>query len=103
MRMWILVFFDLPVKTKKQRTDYTKFRKKLLQCGFHMRQFSVYEVHCATTQVATQYTEGIRKAIPKNGKISLFRLSDATCSTALHWSGQVQEAPSLPRSQLTLF
>lgn len=39
---WILVAFDLPVLSKKQRKAATGFRQWLLDDGFHMLQFSVY-------------------------------------------------------------
>ena len=32
--MWILVFFDLPTETKKERKIYTDFRKKIISDGF---------------------------------------------------------------------
>ncbi len=32
--MWILVFFDLPTETKKERKAYTNFRKNLQKDGF---------------------------------------------------------------------
>ncbi|MEA4904017.1 MAG: CRISPR-associated endonuclease Cas2, partial [Petrimonas sp.] len=31
--MWILVFFDLPTETRKERKIYADFRKKLIQDG----------------------------------------------------------------------
>ena len=40
--MWILVFFDLPTETKKERKIYTDFRKKIISDGFTMFQFSIY-------------------------------------------------------------
>lgn len=40
--MWILVAFDIPVLTKKQRKQAAKFRKELLGEGYIMLQFSVY-------------------------------------------------------------
>ena len=40
--MWVLVFFDLPTETKKDRKIYTKFRKDILADGFTMFQFSIY-------------------------------------------------------------
>ena len=39
--MWVLVFFDLPTETKRERKFYAEFRKKLLQDGFTMFQFSI--------------------------------------------------------------
>ena len=40
--MRILVFFDLPVKTKKERREAARFRNFLLTDGYHMIQYSVY-------------------------------------------------------------
>ena len=40
--MRLLVFFDLPVNTKKRRREYARFRKALIQDGFLMLQYSVY-------------------------------------------------------------
>ena len=34
--MRVLIFFDLPVTTKKLRRDYAQFRKALLKDGFMM-------------------------------------------------------------------
>ena len=39
--MWILVFFDLPTDTKKERKAAAKFRKDLMGDGFTMFQFSI--------------------------------------------------------------
>ena len=39
--MRVMVFFDLPVKTKKDRKAYTDFRKFLIKDGFIMVQYSV--------------------------------------------------------------
>ncbi|MCC6447465.1 MAG: CRISPR-associated endonuclease Cas2, partial [Chitinophagaceae bacterium] len=39
--MWILVFFDLPTETKKEKKCYAKFRKGLQEDGFAMFQFSI--------------------------------------------------------------
>jgi len=40
--MRLLVFFDLPVKTKENRRNYSRFRKNLIESGFYMLQESVY-------------------------------------------------------------
>ena len=42
--MWVLVFFDLPTESKRERKLYADFRKKLLQDGFTMFQFSMYGI-----------------------------------------------------------
>jgi CRISPR-associated protein Cas2 len=40
--MRLLVFFDLPVSTKKDRYFASKFRRFLLNDGYDMVQFSIY-------------------------------------------------------------
>ena len=41
--MMLLVCFDLPRDTKENRKEATKYHKKLVELGFTMKQFSVYE------------------------------------------------------------
>ena len=50
--MWILVFFDLPTETKKDKKRYVDFRKNLIKDGFNMFQFSIYIRHCASNENA---------------------------------------------------
>lgn len=40
--MRIVLFFDLPTLTEKNRKEYTRFRKFLIKTGFMMLQESVY-------------------------------------------------------------
>ena len=39
--MWIVVMFDLPTVSKKEKHDYAVFRKSLERDGFVMHQYSV--------------------------------------------------------------
>ena len=50
--MWVLVLFDLPTETKKDKKAYTDFRKNLQKDGFTMFQFSIYIRHCASSENA---------------------------------------------------
>ena len=36
--MWVMVFFDLPTETKKDRKNAAEFRKKLLQDGLLQKE-----------------------------------------------------------------
>lgn len=40
--MWVLVLFDLPTETKKDKKAYVDFKKNLQKDGFTMFQFSIY-------------------------------------------------------------
>ena len=44
--MRMIVFFDLPVGTARERKAATKFRNFLIKDGYHMVQYSVYSRIC---------------------------------------------------------
>ncbi|WP_226895056.1 CRISPR-associated endonuclease Cas2 [Oceanobacillus oncorhynchi] len=67
--MRILLFFDLPVKTKKQRRDYTRFRNYLLDEAFDMMQFSVYCRLCNGHESMERQFEKVRRNLPPKGSI----------------------------------
>lgn len=62
--MWVLVFFDLPTETKKDRKIYTKFRKDILADGFTMFQFSIYLRHCPSRENAEVHIQRLKKYCP---------------------------------------
>ena len=69
--MWVLVFFDLPTDTKKERKVAAKFRKDLLGDGFSMFQFSIYIRHCASFENAKVHISRVKAALPELGKIGI--------------------------------
>lgn len=68
--MWILVFFDLPTKTKRDRKRYTDFRDKLIKDGFTMFQFSIYLRHCASMENANVHIKRVKNYLPPAIKIA---------------------------------
>ena len=74
--MWLIVMFDLPVKTKKQRSEATQFRNHLLDLGFEMSQFSVYFRFCASDSRAIYLISVIEGQLPNGGKVQLLRITD---------------------------
>ena len=74
--MWVLVLFDLPTDTKKDRKEYALFRKKLLQDGFTMFQFSIYLRHCPSAENADVHIERVKRWMPPFGKIGILRITD---------------------------
>ena len=74
--MWILVHFDLPTETKKDRKSYSIFRKKILQDGFQMFQFSMYIRHCSSKENAEVHMKRIKKILPAKGHIGILCITD---------------------------
>ena len=67
--MRVMVFFDLPVKTKKDRKAYTDFRKFLIKDGFIMVQYSVYSRTVRNHDDAEKHCRIIEKNVPPNGAV----------------------------------
>jgi CRISPR-associated protein Cas2 len=74
--MRVLVFFDLPVKTKKERKIYRRFRKFLIKNGHHMLQFSVYSKILANRDAASHHVDLIRKHAPEKGNIRIMTVTE---------------------------
>ena len=67
--MRVLVMFDLPTKTKKDRQTGTKFRNNLIKLGCFMMQFSVYMRICKGSASAKAAINNVRKFVPPRGSI----------------------------------
>ena len=74
--MWVLVFFDLPTETKKERKIYATFRKKLMTDGFTMFQFSIYLRHCASRENAAAHIQRVKNNLPELGEVGILCITD---------------------------
>lgn len=72
--MWVLVLFDLPTETKKDKKAYADFRKNLQKDGFTMFQFSIYVRHCASSENAEVHIKRVKSILPEHGNLSLIHI-----------------------------
>lgn len=79
--MRVLVFFDLPVITKKDRYEYSLFRKKLIEKGYIMLQFSVYSKMFNNRDAATKHISSLKMDLPKKGSIRIMMLTEKQYSS----------------------
>ena len=101
--MWVLVFFDLPTETKKERKAYADFRKKLQKDGFNMFQFSIYVRHCASAENAEVHVKRIKNSLPEYGHVGILCITDKQFgSIELYYGRKPAEAQPVPQ-QLELF
>lgn len=101
--MWVLVFFDLPTETKKQRSVATKFRKALLDDGFTMFQFSIYLRHCPSKENAEVHIKRVKKSLPSEGKVGILSITDKQFEQMeLFFAKKETQLPNVPQ-QLELF
>jgi CRISPR-associated protein Cas2 len=101
--MWMVVLFDLPVITKKQRKAATAFRLKLLDLGFSMTQYSVYLRFCAGKEQADVYARKIQEAMPSAGKVHILAITDKQYENIRTYRGQNREQNPKNPSQFMLF
>lgn len=101
--MWILVFFDLPTETKKEKKAYIDFRKSLIKDGFTMFQFSIYVRHCASMENAEVHMKRIRALLPKSGKVGILCITDKQFANIQLFYGEKPQTPNAPGQQLELF
>jgi CRISPR-associated protein Cas2 len=74
--MWVMVLFDLPTETKKERKAYTDFRKALLKDGFSMFQFSIYVRHCSSRENLKVHIRRVKSAMPDKGMVGIMAITD---------------------------
>ncbi len=101
--MWILVFFDLPTETKKERKAYATFRKDLQRDGFTMFQFSIYVRHCASRENAEVHIKRVRSFLPEKGQVGILCITDKQFGNIELFIGTKEKSPSSPGQQLELF
>lgn len=101
--MWLFVFFDLPVKTKKQRKAATLFRKNLEKDGFSMMQFSVYTRHCGSKESMDVHIRRVKLMIPPQGKTSILKVTDKQYGDIINFLGKEKDIILKAPQQLEFF
>ena len=102
--MWMLVMFDLPVVTKRQRKRAAKFRHDLLDLGFEMAQYSVYMKFCGQRDAADALAGRVERRIPVQGRVSILVVTDRQYGRMRVFNGSTrQPQDTAARGQLVLF
>ncbi|MBS1937097.1 MAG: CRISPR-associated endonuclease Cas2 [Bacteroidetes bacterium] len=74
--MWLFVMFDLPTETKRDRQNAAQFRKRLLEHGFTMMQFSIYLRHCASKENGEAHRKRVLALLPPHGMVNILAVTD---------------------------
>ena len=101
--MWVMVFFDLPTNTKKERKQASLFRTRLLKDGFSMFQFSIYMRHCASRENAKVHIKRVKSFLPPDGHVAIMQITDKQFGMIeLFYSKKETKKPEMYQ-QLSLF
>ena len=101
--MWMMVLFDLPVGTKKERKTASAFRNQLLDEGFEMSQFSVYLRFVGEREKVGRHIRWVENNLPKSGKVSILLFTDRQFAESIFYQHcERKRNPDVPEQMILL-
>lgn len=85
----LIVFFDLPMVTKKDVRAYNTFRKWLIKQGYIMMQFSIYCKLFGNRDAAVQHVNVLRKNVPSQGQVRVMMVTEKQYTKIILLTGEV--------------
>ncbi|QPJ66807.1 MAG: CRISPR-associated endonuclease Cas2 [Candidatus Nitrohelix vancouverensis] len=101
--MWIQVLFDLPTHTAYQRKQASSFRNYLLDHGFEMAQYSVYQRFCSGKEMAEVHIKRVEQNLPEYGKVHILCFTDKQYENMRTFNGKKKNPAQENPGQFTLF
>lgn len=102
--MRMIVFFDLPTLTRKNKKDYVQFRRFLLHDGFDMIQFSVYCRIIVGKDGEMQHYKRIKEHLPPAGSVRCMTVTEKQYSAIQFLVGKkTKQEEKVGGVQLLLF
>lgn len=100
--VWLMVFFDLPVRTKPQRRRATRFRQFLKKDGYIMLQLSVYARVCRGQDAVEKHIRRVRTSLPKEGSVRALQVTDRQYGRMELMLGTAPKTEEVGTSQMVL-
>lgn len=104
--MWLMIMFDLPTKSKKDKKSYHWFHNELEKEGYGMIQYSIYAKVFATVESAFLGRKRIKKFIKtnvKHGNIRIIMFTDKQFASMEVIIGEQPKEEKIGHKQLLLF
>jgi len=101
--MWMMVMFDLPVVSDKDRKAAAKFRNFLEKQCFAMCQFSVYARFCGARERTDSIYRTIEENLPPKGKVSILCFTDKQFGNIVHLENRIKRYSKENPDQLLIF
>ncbi|ATQ67841.1 MULTISPECIES: CRISPR-associated endonuclease Cas2 [Methylosinus] len=100
--MWLFVFFDLPVKTKVERRNATRFRNFLKDDGFLMLQLSVYARVMRGEEAVEKHLVRVTKNLPPKGSVRTLSVTERQYARMKLLIGESPKNEKIAPQQLVL-
>jgi len=101
--VWLLVMFDLPVKTRADRRRYAQFRSLLLGEGFSQLQFSVYARPFPSEEASEPCRNRLTRELPEQGHVRLLLVTDRQFAKMRTYFGKKHTPNEESMRQVLLF
>ena len=89
--MRLMLFFDLPMLTSKDKREYNRFHKYLLRNGFIMMQKSVYTKLVINNVTSAAVKQRIRDNVPTDGIVEMLEITENQFSKIEYLVGEEQQ------------
>ena len=94
-QMRIILLYDLPTVEEKDKKEYTKFHKKMIDLGFHMLQYSVYVKVLQNETNYKQIISRLNNIVPNKGQIILFKVTEKQYQDIYYLKGEQNKYDSI--------
>ncbi len=102
--MRLLVFFDLPTKSKENKRAYIVFRKFLLNDGYDMIQWSVYGRIANGYDDSEKHIKRLKNNLPPDGSVKCLKVTEKQFTNILLLVGKKSpQEKAIKLDQLLLF
>lgn len=93
--MRVVVFFDLPTDTARDRREYRRFRKFLIKEGFLMMQESVYTKLVLNEHVYRTEVQRLVENRPERGLVQALHVTEQQFADMIYITGDKIERQEL--------
>lgn len=101
--MRLIVMYDLPVITEKDKKIYGKFRRFLLNDGYIMIQYSIYSRICKNHDDIIKHINRIRQNTPEKGNVRLIQVTENQYNNMLLLTGNKIDDELISNESLIVF
>jgi len=102
--MWIIILFDLPMKTPENRKNYRSYLSEIKNLGFNREQFSVYSRQVETKDKCEALRSNVLRICKSTmGKTIILSLSDKQFTRTTFLSEGERQIKKTVSQQLSFF
>lgn len=101
--MRLIVMFDLPVVTEKDKKIYSKFRRFLLDDGYIMLQYSIYARICKNADDVHKHEIKLKVNMPTKGNVRLLQITENQFENMKIYCGKATNEEKIGMDSLITF